>query len=241
MSYEPRSEDESGAGGEHSRPLRLVSKSRRSGSHLAEDRIERAIFHHDRTAFAELIAVYDPIKRHAVAAWLRKFPGVTSRCAEDIQQDVWERLLAKDRRILRAWDRRRGHFRRFLWLVAFQAAMRVAPTQKLLRLLWLDPVDADVADQGASSLQAFERRIVARDLVAKLREATRTDRSPSDLALFDLLGQDEASKEIAKSLGVTPAAVHVRKSRLTKFLRAVLQDLDLLESVRGSSLDAGYL
>lgn len=181
---------------------------------LDPERIRRAIFEHDPTAFAELYRAYDPHVRGAVAAWLRKVPRLLPY-AEEIQSDVWVRLLAHERRLLRRYDPTRGSFRGFIRLVAIGTAFRAAESRRLLPRLWSDEIDVDQLErEGGSELEAW---ILDEDFLRKLHALVeRRCTSDDHVVLVEMGLRGRSGKEVGAMIGKSESAVFTRLCRLRR-------------------------
>lgn len=178
------------------------------------ERIRRAIFEHDPVAFAELYRAYDPHVRGAVAAWLRKVPRLLPY-AEEIQSDVWVRLLAHERRLLRRYDPTRGSFRGFIRLVAIGTAFRAAESRRLLPRLWSDEIDVDQLEpEDGHELEGW---ILDEDFLRKLH-ALVEHRCTSDdrVVLLEMGLRGRSGKEVGAMLGKSESAVFTRLCRLRR-------------------------
>lgn len=156
---------------------------------------------------------------------LRRFPTYATHVPgaglHDLVQDVLVVLFEHDARVLRRWDPARGRsLASFVRLVARRHAGRVLAhaCSKARRAANREatagnPVDPD--DRGCASARIAARLEVQRLLAALARTA-----SARDQALFDLLFCEERDPgEVARSAGMTRAAVNAWAYRLRRALR----------------------
>lgn len=144
--------------------------------------------------------------------------------AAELAQEVWLRLLDRDRARLRSFDPHRGPFGHFLQLVAWQQALVVAsawarrqwhelPHPPCGRLERSCPPEADVLEH--------------RQVVLLVVDEVMPRQPALDRALFEELYLRQARvTEAAPRLGRTPAALHKRNERLRARLHRALRELD---------------
>lgn len=184
----------------------------------------------DRAALADLAIQIAPIIQARVARVLRRRASVGQpSCAlADLTQDVFVRLLAFDRRALRAWDPERGlSLAGFVGLIAEREASSVLDSQR--RTPWSDRLELH-GDLEALSLGSVEptneRQQIARDLLTKLHERLRAWLTPRGRELFEsLYVQQEPLASVAKRFGMPPSAVYAWRSRVGKRARELLDEL----------------
>lgn len=184
----------------------------------------------DRAALAALVSRLTPIIQARVARVLRRRASAGQlRCAvADLTQEVFVRLLASDRRALRAWDPARGlSLSSFVGLIAEREASSVLDSQR--RTPRSDQLelhgDLEELSHGWGE-PTGERQQIARDLVAKLCERLRAWLSPRGRELFELVYvQQEPLASVAKRFGMPPSAVYAWRNRVGKRARELLNEL----------------
>jgi len=182
----------------------------------------------DRAALSELASRLAPIIRQRVARVLRRRGGAGQpRCAlDDLTQEVFVRLLASDRRVLRAWDPARGlSVASFVAMIAEREASSVLDSQRRTPRSDGLELHADLDDvHGADD--PGEQRQIARDLAVKLCEGLHAWLSPRGRALFQMLYvRGEPLEAVARRFGMPRSAVYAWRSRVGKRARELLDEL----------------
>jgi RNA polymerase sigma factor (sigma-70 family) len=182
----------------------------------------------DRAALSELTSRLSPIIRQRVARVLRRRGGAGQpRCAlDDLTQEVFVRLLAADRRVLRAWDPARGlSLSRFVALIAEREASSVLDSQRRTPRSDGLELHADL-DELHGAAERGEQQQIARDLLVKLYERLQAWLSPRGRALFQMLYvREEPLETVARRFGMPPSAVYAWRSRVGKRARELLDEL----------------
>jgi len=164
----------------------------------------------DREALHRVFSIYHPL----VYSWCRKL-GAQPADAEDAAQVVFQNI--RDR--IQSYERRRSPFRTWLWRVA---ANTTADVKKESRILYSNDV-VEQFEAPASATSSVPPRMV----VVRMIEVLRNCLSETD---YEILSASESfgrpMPEIAKELGISIGAAHVRKSRARKRLRTQLEGLE---------------
>jgi RNA polymerase sigma-70 factor (ECF subfamily) len=183
----------------------------------------------DRAALAELARRLAPVIRARIARVLRRRASAGQpRCAlDDLTQEVFVRLLACDRRALRAWDPDRGlSLASFVGLIAEREASSVLDSQRRTPRSDGLELHGDVEELHGSLEPTSERQQIARDLLAKLYERLGPWLSPRGRELFQMLYvQQEPLDVVAKRFAMPPSAVYAWRSRVGKRARELLDEL----------------
>jgi RNA polymerase sigma-70 factor (ECF subfamily) len=172
--------------------------------------------------------------------------GYGAHDAEDLTQEFFSRLLAKD--FLRSVDRSKGKFRSFL-LAALEHFLakewRRANTQKRGGKFAFHSIDAEMADQqylqipaaGLSPEQLFEKQYAIKlleQVVSRLREEFVTAGKEAQfehLKIF-LTGEKQPYAEMAAKLGTTEAALKMAVSRMRQRYKELLRE-EIASTVSG--------
>ncbi len=194
----------------------------------SDERVLARALADDRAALSELASRLAPIIRQRVARVLRRRGGAGQpRCAlDDLTQEVFVRLLASDRRALRARDPARGlSVSRFVAMIAEREASSVLDSQRRTPRSDGLELHADL-DEVHGAEEPGEQRQIARDLAVKLCEGLHAWLSPRGRALFQLLYvRDEPLEAVARRFGMPRSAVYAWRSRVGKRARELLDEL----------------
>ena len=182
----------------------------------------------DRTALAALAAQLAPVIQARIARVLRRRSLADQpRCAlDDLTQEVFVRLLAANRRALRAWDPARGlSLASFVGLIAEREAANALESQR--RTPRCDRLELrDDIDELGRGEPTPERLHIARDLLVKLHGRLAAWLSPRGRELFELLYlREEPLARVAEQLAMPPSAVYAWRNRLARRARALLAEL----------------
>jgi len=182
----------------------------------------------DQTALTRLVAVLTPVVQARVARTLlaRRSSLAGGRSVreevEDLSQDVFLALFARDAHVLRGWRAERGlSLENFAGLVAerqvlsFLRSGRRNPPQETA---WMeDEPESAATDRGPEEVAAGRERL------DRLLDRLREEVSPLGRRLFDLLYVQELSPaEVMAESGLSADAVYAWRSRLRRLARALL-------------------
>jgi len=179
----------------------------------------------DDAALRRLVDVMTPVVQVRVARALRrrihdaKGRDLRDDC-EDLVQDVFTALFAKQGKALRAWNAERGLS--FLSFVGFLAERQVAICLRTAkRNPWTeDPTSMDDLNRAPEMSSSPERYLESRDLLAALLEELRQWLTPEGRQYFQLLYVDQQSiADVAQRAGTTTDALYAWRSRLVKKVR----------------------
>lgn len=185
----------------------------------------------EQTALTRLVAVLTPVIQARVARTLlsRKAQLSGGRSVrqevEDLSQEVFLSLFARDARVLRSWQAERGlSLENFAGLVAerqvlsFLRSGRRNPQQETS---WSeDEVDAPARDSGPEEVTA------GREHLAWLLDRLREEASPLGYRLFHLLFVQELSlPEVRAASGLSADAVYAWRSRLRRLAQSLLAEM----------------
>lgn len=84
---------------------------------LDDNALLREVLRKSDPAWRELVRRFDPVVRHHVGGWLRKY-WIMSDVVDETMGEFYLRLLANDMRRLRAFDKERGKLCSWLCLLA---------------------------------------------------------------------------------------------------------------------------
>ena len=178
----------------------------------------------EQTALARLVAGLTPVIQARVARKLltrRQRGGSVRRDVEDLTQDVFLSLFAKEGRVLRSWQAERGlSLENFVGLVAECQVMSFLRTGKRNPYreepMLIEDMDTASAESGPEEVTATREEL--RAVLDRLREKL----SPLGWRIFDLLFiQELTHSEVMSASGLSADAVYAWRSRL----RRLAQDL----------------
>jgi RNA polymerase sigma-70 factor, ECF subfamily len=166
--------------------------------------------------------------RAARALWRRgKTKGRDPRQElEDMVQNVFVALFDNDGRVLRAWDPARGlSLENFVGLVAERETACILRSGK--RSPWTeDPWDQQQFEPIESPAPDPQEQAYTRQMLGALVDQLRIRLSPLGMAMFRaLFVNDVPIPEVCAQFAMTPDAVYAWKSRLTKLVHKVAQEL----------------
>ena len=152
---------------------------------------------------------------------------------EDLVQDVFTRLFAKEGRLLRAWDPRRGSsLLNFVGLLAEREVGMIMRTMK--RNPWTEePTQAEIMMSLRGYQESPENRIDSRVILEHIAERLRHDFGPRDRTFFRLLYLDRRSaQEVARETTTSIAVIYVWRSRFRKRLRQIRAEFENITPVQ---------
>jgi RNA polymerase sigma-70 factor, ECF subfamily len=194
------------------------------------DLVERALAG-DQTALTRLVARLTPVVQARVARTLlarrsRLGSGRDVRQeVEDLSQEVFLALFARDARVLRSWQAERGlSLENFVGLVAERQVVSFLRSGR--RNPWKeDPTLAEDLDAMAPE-SGPEEVAASREQLSLLLERLREKLSPLGHQLFVLLFVQEMSvAETMAESGLTADAVYAWRSRLRRVAQQLLAEL----------------
>jgi RNA polymerase sigma-70 factor (ECF subfamily) len=174
-------------------------------------------------AWKDFMRCYAPM----IAGFARKM-GAKAQDREDIVQDVMAGFFAASPRF--AYDPAKGRFRAFLKVATFRSVRRRLGQNLKFQgapLTRIDPEAMEV-DQAWNDVWEHEHlRRAMRDTRSKYQSNPDMLRTYRAFELFALL--EHPAEDVARKLGLSIAAVHQAKSRITKALREKLRHLEETE------------
>ena len=189
----------------------------------------------DRSAMDALIEDLAPVIHIRVAkAMLRRKRQARGRSLrqdlEDLVQEVFASLFAKEGRALRHWDPERGlSFTGFVGFLAEREVGMMMRTGK--RNPWTEDPTADdylVALTGTDS--TGESRIESRDMLERVAERLRERLSPRGRQYFQMMYiENRGVQDVADETGTTTGALYAWRSRVLKMLRELKAELEAEE------------
>lgn len=151
---------------------------------------------------------------------------------EDMAQEVFALLFEHDAKILRAWSPDRGlSLRNFVGMVARRKARAILGVRK--RNPWYEePIEDSVVERALPEAADAERRLAAKELLAKAMARLEAEQSERGRRLAELIFKDGLTNpEIVSATGLKTDAVYQWRSRLTRALR---KHIDTLMAEEGS-------
>lgn len=174
----------------------------------------------DARALARLYASYQPLVLRTARRILGYFP--LAEPPADLAAEVWLRLLARDHRLLRAYDPTRGSFRKYLAMVVFSQGLIVAHRWARRAQHEVPSPSADHLASTRCEATALHDRLLLRRVLATVSPLTAVD-----LVLLEegLLWQTHAH-ELAPRLGQPAGTLRARSHRLRARLRVAVEQLE---------------
>jgi RNA polymerase sigma factor (sigma-70 family) len=164
-----------------------------------------------RRAFERLYWHYEPQVRYSTISAARMADH--RHDVDELCQEVWCRLVGRNRRLLRYYDPNRGSFGGFIRRLSFQQAINAIRSDQRGSIAGKQALDADeVEDERTSAIVAH---LIQSELYDHLmrRAAATLDDIDRVLLREILLGQRPAV-DVAAELGLTAARVYQRNTRL---------------------------
>jgi RNA polymerase sigma factor (sigma-70 family) len=186
----------------------------------------------DPIALTSLVALLTPVIQARVARTLlarRSFlaGGRSVRQeVEDLSQDVFLALFARDARVLRSWEAERGlSLPNFVGLVAERQVLSFLRSGR--RNPWKeepsftdDALDVEAPDSGPEEI------VASREHLSLLLDRLRESLSPLGWQLFDLLFVQELSQaEVQAASGLSADAVYAWRSRLRRVAQRMVAEM----------------
>ena len=191
----------------------------------------KAGFAGDADVMTAIVAELTPIIQMRVAHTLmRRSVGARGRNlradVEDMVQDVFAALLAKDGKALKAWDPQKGlSLPRFVsFLAEREVAMRLRSGK---RNPWTeDPTTSSSLEHMAGAAASPAERLESQELLVKVVDRLRERLNPQGRLYFQRLYIEEQSiQKVAQELGTTPRALYSWRNRLMKIVQEIKAQL----------------
>ena len=186
----------------------------------------------DPAAVAELVAVLTPVIQARVARTLlacrHRLAGSRDvrQEVEDLTQDVFLALFARDARVLRAWQAERGlSLESFVGLVAERQVRSFLRSGR--RNPWKeDPILTDGELEPEAPDSGPEEVAASREHLSLLLDRLREELSPLGRWMFELLFVQELSQaEVQAASGLSADAVYAWRSRLRRLAQKLLAEV----------------
>jgi RNA polymerase sigma factor (sigma-70 family) len=186
----------------------------------------------DQTALTALVAALTPVVQARVARTLLARRSLLAggrnirQEVEDLSQDVFLALFARDARVLRSWESGRGlSLPNFVGLVAERQVLSFLRSGR--RNPWKEEasfteneLDAEAPDSGPEEIAA------SREHLSLLLDRLREELSPLGWQLFDLLFVQELSQaEVQAASGLSADAVYAWRSRLRRLAQKLVAEM----------------
>ncbi len=206
---------------------------------LAPDTLAQAL-DGDPSAVRALVRHFTPVIQCRVARTLfRRAPsgrsGSVRQEVEDLTQEVFASLFAKNGHVLRCWDPERGlSLLNFVGLVAEREVTSILRSGR--RNPWTeDPMDAPKL-QTKTVTQSPERAVESREMFKIMLDKLRTELSPLGFRIFELLWCEEKSTDaVCEELNMSPDAVYAWRSRIRKLAKKLAQEMSASPPARASA------
>lgn len=142
----------------------------------------------------------------------------------DLVQEVLERLLARDGKILRAWDPERGSLPRFVRVVTRRHVIGVIRSKR--RNPYSErPTPSESFDQHRSSAPELDRRVDARDHLDHVLDHLRVRLDERGWRLFQMLYIEERDIDyVCTVTQMTRNAVYAWRARLKRLLEQLVAE-----------------
>ncbi len=186
----------------------------------------------DQTALTALVALLTPVVQARVARTLLARRSLLAggrsvrQEVEDLTQEVWVALFARDARVLRTWDSERGlSLPNFVGLVAERQVLSFLRSGR--RNPWKEePSFADEELETESLESGPEELVAGREHLTLLLDRLRESLSPLGWQLFDLLFVQELSQaEVQAASGLSADAVYAWRSRLRRVAQRLVDEM----------------
>jgi RNA polymerase sigma-70 factor (ECF subfamily) len=186
----------------------------------------------DQTALTGLVAVLTPVIQARVARTLLARRSLLAggrsvrQEVEDLSQEVFLALFARDARVLRSWQPERGlSLPNFVGLVAERQVLSFLRSGR--RNSWKeepsftgDELETEAPDSGPEEIAA------GREHLSLLLDRLREELSPLGWRLFDLLFVQELSQiEAQAASGLSADAVYAWRSRLRRLAQKLVAEM----------------
>lgn len=184
----------------------------------------------DADAVRAIVRAMGPVIQGRVAKALLRRRGrhardVTQEIA-DFTQEIFLFLFDQDGKALCAWDPQRGPLGAFVALIADHHVYSAFRSGK--KRPWSDDLDVlPEYELPEPEGPHPETRMASRQALETLLERLRAELSPKGFDLFVRLYVEEQPVEaISHDLAMTPEALYMWRSRLSKMARALMRELD---------------
>jgi RNA polymerase sigma-70 factor (ECF subfamily) len=178
----------------------------------------------DGAAWEEFVEIYAPLiyglaRRHALQ----------DADAGDVTQEVLRAAVQALPRF--ALDPRRGTFRGWLFTVALNQLRKFAQARKRHPRGSGDPsAQAFLEEQPAPEEEArWEQEYQARLFTWAADKARSSFRTPTWEAFWRTAVDGRDAREVAVALGMSIGAVYIAKSRVLSRIRAIIEDIEILQ------------
>ena len=169
----------------------------------------------------------DVAKRVAAALWQWKRRRDVAQEVGDMVQEVFLSLFQAEGKALRAWDPARGmSLDRFVGMLAQHQVVSIMRSGRTSP--WRDdPTEPEKMESLGESPTTPESIAISREKLQVLLARLRGELSPRGLELFQRIIVDEESVDtLISGTGLTPAAIYQWKSRLTRRLKELADELE---------------
>jgi RNA polymerase sigma factor (sigma-70 family) len=186
----------------------------------------------DQTALARLVAALTPVIHARVARTLlaRRSLLASGRDVrqevEDLSQEVFLALFARDAHVLRSWQAERGlSLENFVGLVAERQVLSFLRSGR--RNPWKEEPSFAEDDLDLAASESDPEAVAAsREHLSRLLDRLREELSPLGCRLFELLFVQELSQsEVQVASGLSADAVYAWRSRLRRLAQKLLAEM----------------
>lgn len=187
-------------------------------------------------AVRALVGTLTPVVQARVARVLLRRQGASRgrdvrQEVEDLSQEVFVALFAREAKVLRSWDPARGmSLRNFVGLVAEREVASILQSGR--RSPWKeDPTLGDELDRRAGPSTDHAARVESKEMFLVVLERLRARLSPKGMDLFErLLVRQEDVKSVCAATGMSADAVYAWRSRLGKLVREIAGEIAASDS-----------
>lgn len=173
-----------------------------------------------------LVTALAPFVRARIARVVRR-RGRSDSMIDDLSQEAFVELFEDRGRTLLTWDPARGiALSTFCQVVAERVALSILRSGR--RSGWReDATEASDDEISPDSAQRPDRRAASRELLERLLDRLREDLSARGYELFRALFVEEREVEaIGKAFGMSADSVYAWRSRLSKRVRLLLDEIE---------------
>ncbi len=197
---------------------------------LTQEGIARAL-RGDKAVLRNLVDALTPTIQSRVARVLLRTGcqgrrGSVRQEVDDLTQEVFVRLFAREGRALRTWDQARGlTLPHYVGLVAEREVISMLRSKR--RSLYTErPTEQAQLEASALPDETAEMSMLTRQLATVMCERLQHTLSPLGFRVFELLFREEHSPEaVCSELGMSADALYAWRSRIRKTARELVQEL----------------
>ena len=191
---------------------------------VTEDLLRRARAG-DAKAVHDVVQKIEPWCRVRIAKVLLGAPYASRADVDDILQDTLLVFLKAEGGPADRWERAKGSFENFAAGKAEHLALDLRRKRRK-EGSWFDAEDRESAEPEVDSSRTPERQLASRQLLAESLRVCRAEQSSQGKEMLQMLIVDRLGvREVAEMMCMEPAAVYAWRSRLTRRLKEIAQQM----------------